>query len=278
MTWCLECLSSSSPTSASRAPIPNCNARPGFFCCICRQPLLPDPQYGTCHPWACISPTRKLGLSFTIWWYIPCSGLVLLVLRHSCCFYTLQKGWWTLKFASDWICCAGANSILVWVYFALDELFFFYLAETQRISPQQHPHLRKVSVSESNVLLDEEVLTDPKIQALLLTVLVSPLSVCCLLSPDILLSSKEAYTFLAVFRNSYGSESLWCASRFFCCPSSNLLGIAFWNLFKCSWRSNTEFSLSCSVLQNIPNSCPFFLPDFCHKLILYNKMIVYILL
>lgn len=33
-------------------------------------------------------------------------------------------------------------------------------------------HLRKVSVSESNVLLDEEVLTDPKIQALLLTVLV----------------------------------------------------------------------------------------------------------
>uniref|UniRef100_A0A7M4ET45 Neurofibromin n=1 Tax=Crocodylus porosus TaxID=8502 RepID=A0A7M4ET45_CROPO len=46
-----------------------------------------------------------------------------------------------------------------------------YEIETQRISPQQHPHLRKVSVSESNVLLDEEVLTDPKIQALLLTVL-----------------------------------------------------------------------------------------------------------
>uniref|UniRef100_A0A8C7L1J0 Neurofibromin 1 n=1 Tax=Oncorhynchus kisutch TaxID=8019 RepID=A0A8C7L1J0_ONCKI len=34
-----------------------------------------------------------------------------------------------------------------------------------------HHTLRKVSVSESNVLLDEEVLTDPKIQALLLTVL-----------------------------------------------------------------------------------------------------------
>uniref|UniRef100_A0A8D2QGV3 Neurofibromin n=1 Tax=Zonotrichia albicollis TaxID=44394 RepID=A0A8D2QGV3_ZONAL len=46
-----------------------------------------------------------------------------------------------------------------------------YEMETQRISPQQHPHLRKVSVSESNVLLDEEVLTDPKTQALLLTVL-----------------------------------------------------------------------------------------------------------
>ncbi|KAL7986979.1 hypothetical protein Chor_005898 [Crotalus horridus] len=46
-----------------------------------------------------------------------------------------------------------------------------YEMETQRISPQQHPHLRKVSVSESNILLDEEVLTDPKIQALLLTVL-----------------------------------------------------------------------------------------------------------
>nr|XP_060613045.1 neurofibromin isoform X1 [Anolis sagrei ordinatus] len=46
-----------------------------------------------------------------------------------------------------------------------------YEMDTQRISPQQHPHLRKVSVSESNVLLDEEVLTDPKIQALLLTVL-----------------------------------------------------------------------------------------------------------
>uniref|UniRef100_A0AAY5F5P1 Neurofibromin n=1 Tax=Electrophorus electricus TaxID=8005 RepID=A0AAY5F5P1_ELEEL len=44
-----------------------------------------------------------------------------------------------------------------------------YELETQRIS--QHHHLRKVSVSESNVLLDEEVLTDPKIQALLLTVL-----------------------------------------------------------------------------------------------------------
>ncbi|XP_076842770.1 neurofibromin isoform X2 [Brachyhypopomus gauderio] len=44
-----------------------------------------------------------------------------------------------------------------------------YEIETQRIS--QHHHLRKVSVSESNVLLDEEVLTDPKIQALLLTVL-----------------------------------------------------------------------------------------------------------
>uniref|UniRef100_W5MBC0 Neurofibromin n=1 Tax=Lepisosteus oculatus TaxID=7918 RepID=W5MBC0_LEPOC len=48
----------------------------------------------------------------------------------------------------------------------------YEIAETQRIAnSQQHPHLRKVSVSESNVLLDEEVLTDPKIQALLLTVL-----------------------------------------------------------------------------------------------------------
>ncbi|XP_039612599.1 neurofibromin isoform X2 [Polypterus senegalus] len=47
-----------------------------------------------------------------------------------------------------------------------------YEIETQRIpASQQHSHLRKVSVSESNVLLDEEVLTDPKIQALLLTVL-----------------------------------------------------------------------------------------------------------
>lgn len=42
-------------------------------------------------------------------------------------------------------------------------------SETQRIA---NSHLRKVSVSESNVLLDEEVLTDPKIQMLLLTVLV----------------------------------------------------------------------------------------------------------
>lgn len=47
--------------------------------------------------------------------------------------------------------------------------FCFLLKETPRIS---HHHLRKVSVSESNVLLNEEVLTDPKIQALLLTVLV----------------------------------------------------------------------------------------------------------
>ncbi|KAM4796529.1 neurofibromin isoform 2-T2 [Rhinophrynus dorsalis] len=47
-----------------------------------------------------------------------------------------------------------------------------YDIDAPRISsPQQHPHLRKVSVSESNVLLDEEVLTDPKTQALLLTVL-----------------------------------------------------------------------------------------------------------
>lgn len=45
----------------------------------------------------------------------------------------------------------------------------FVSPETQRIA---NSHLRKVSVSESNVLLDEEVLTDPKIQALLLTVLV----------------------------------------------------------------------------------------------------------
>ena len=45
----------------------------------------------------------------------------------------------------------------------------FDSTETQRIG---NSHLRKVSVSESNVLLDEEVLTDPKIQALLLTVLV----------------------------------------------------------------------------------------------------------
>ncbi|KAF6735969.1 Neurofibromin [Oryzias melastigma] len=43
-----------------------------------------------------------------------------------------------------------------------------FAIETQRIG---NSHLRKVSVSESNVLLDEEVLTDPKIQALLLTVL-----------------------------------------------------------------------------------------------------------
>ncbi|XP_053543134.1 neurofibromin isoform X7 [Ictalurus punctatus] len=43
-----------------------------------------------------------------------------------------------------------------------------YDIETQRIA---NSHLRKVSVSESNVLLDEEVLTDPKIQMLLLTVL-----------------------------------------------------------------------------------------------------------
>ncbi|XP_047661070.1 neurofibromin isoform X2 [Tachysurus fulvidraco] len=45
-----------------------------------------------------------------------------------------------------------------------------YEIESQRIS-QQHHHPSKVSVSEANVLLDEEVLTDPKIQALLLTVL-----------------------------------------------------------------------------------------------------------
>lgn len=97
--------------------------------------------------------------------------------------------------------------ILFWFGFILLWMSWsFYLAETQRISPQQHPHLRKVSVSESNVLLDEEVLTDPKIQALLLTVLVSFLSVYCLLYSDILLSSKEAYVFLAVFLNSDGSE------------------------------------------------------------------------
>uniref|UniRef100_A0A8C1XDX5 Neurofibromin n=1 Tax=Cyprinus carpio TaxID=7962 RepID=A0A8C1XDX5_CYPCA len=43
-----------------------------------------------------------------------------------------------------------------------------YEIETQRIA---NSHLRKVSVSESNVLLDENVLTDPKIQTLLITVL-----------------------------------------------------------------------------------------------------------
>ncbi|XP_046892611.1 neurofibromin isoform X2 [Hypomesus transpacificus] len=43
-----------------------------------------------------------------------------------------------------------------------------YEIESQRIG---NSHVRVVSVSESNVLLDEEVLTDPKVQALLLTVL-----------------------------------------------------------------------------------------------------------
>uniref|UniRef100_A0AAY5LD07 Neurofibromin n=1 Tax=Esox lucius TaxID=8010 RepID=A0AAY5LD07_ESOLU len=43
-----------------------------------------------------------------------------------------------------------------------------YEIESQRMG---NSHLRKVSVTESNVLLDEEVLTDPKVQALLLTVL-----------------------------------------------------------------------------------------------------------
>ncbi|XP_070987821.1 neurofibromin-like isoform X1 [Oncorhynchus clarkii lewisi] len=43
-----------------------------------------------------------------------------------------------------------------------------YEIDSQRMG---HSHLRKVSVTESNVLLDEEVLTDPKVQALLLTVL-----------------------------------------------------------------------------------------------------------
>lgn len=51
--------------------------------------------------------------------------------------------------------------------------FCFLSKETPRIT---HHHLRKVSVSESNVLLNEEVLTDPKIQALLLTVLVTSFS------------------------------------------------------------------------------------------------------
>uniref|UniRef100_A0A8C8CWI9 Neurofibromin n=1 Tax=Oncorhynchus tshawytscha TaxID=74940 RepID=A0A8C8CWI9_ONCTS len=42
-----------------------------------------------------------------------------------------------------------------------------------------HSHLRKMSVTESNVLLDEEVLTDPKVQALLLTVLINTLLSMC---------------------------------------------------------------------------------------------------
>lgn len=53
----------------------------------------------------------------------------------------------------------------------------FVIAETQRMG---NSHLRKVSVSESNVLLDEEVLTDPKIQALLLTVLVRTITESCI--------------------------------------------------------------------------------------------------
>lgn len=60
----------------------------------------------------------------------------------------------------------------------------YLTAETQRISSSQHPHLRKVSVSESNVLLDEEVLTDPKIQALLLTVLVRFFAFCRVFFPQ----------------------------------------------------------------------------------------------
>lgn len=68
----------------------------------------------------------------------------------------------------------------------------YLTAETQRISSsQQHPHLRKVSVSESNVLLDEEVLTDPKIQALLLTVLVILLLFMFFFFPGLLLEGPQ---------------------------------------------------------------------------------------
>lgn len=72
---------------------------------------------------------------------------------------------------------------------------------TQRIS---HHTLRKVSVSESNVLLDEEVLTDPKIQALLLTVLVRPLAQ--------LSSSTSVFLSLSLLNAfSHSSSSLVCA-------------------------------------------------------------------
>lgn len=59
-------------------------------------------------------------------------------------------------------------------------------------------------MSESNVLLDEEVLTDPKIQALLLTVLVRFLSVYSLLLSEAVMLR----VLLAVFPASHGSVSL----------------------------------------------------------------------
>jgi len=106
------------------------------------------------------------------------------------------------------------------------------LAETQRISPQQHPHLRKVSVSESNVLLDEEVLTDPKIQALLLTVLVSLLSVYfCVSLSDVLSSSKEMFL-VVLYEFTWIKIRMHCATLFFCCFSSDFLRITFINPLK----------------------------------------------
>lgn len=140
----------------------------------------------------------------------------------------------------------------------------FYLAETQRISPQQHPHLRKVSVSESNVLLDEEVLTDPKIQALLLTVLVRFLSVYSLLLSE----TVTLCMLLAVFPASQGSASLWCASRFFW---SSFLGITIRNVFK---EQILNFHYSILPCRTCPTIVPFFLAAYYHRLILYDKMIL----
>lgn len=133
---------------------------------------LPDPKFGTDTPGPVFHWRGNWGFC------LPSDNTSHVVMQCCCTpaqslLWPLWRGRGALRFAHDWLWCAEPDSVLLWVYFALDELLFFCLAETQRISPQQHPHLRKVSVSESNVLLDEEVLTDPKIQALLLTVLVS---------------------------------------------------------------------------------------------------------
>lgn len=77
----------------------------------------------TCHPGPVLA-SRKLGWSLAID-NVPCGGAALPGGQRSCCFYTWWKGWCPLEFADDWVWGARANSILVWVYFTLDELLSF---------------------------------------------------------------------------------------------------------------------------------------------------------
>lgn len=79
-------------------------------------------------------------------------------------------------------------------------------SESQRIA---NSHLRKVSVSESNVLLDEEVLTDPKIQMLLLTVLVRNSGQVHVLSVLNLFCLRTSLSSANMIRLTKGFKTFW---------------------------------------------------------------------
>lgn len=86
---------------------------------------LPDPKFGTYTPgpvfhwrgnWGFCLPSDNT--SHVVVWCCCTTAQSLL--------WPLWQGRWALRFAHDWLQCAQPDSsVLLWVYFALDELLFF---------------------------------------------------------------------------------------------------------------------------------------------------------